>query len=659
MGAGLAAALVAAVAISPFAVQSASASTFVTATIRITSSTRPDPAPVDVAVDASTRQAFVASTFDGTVSVIDTEANRVTEVIPNGPTSIGAGPSGVALDPVHHQVFVSNYNSDTVSVIDTTTNEVTKVIPHDNATSIGSGPDGIGVDPDRHRAYVANVKAGTVSVIDTDTNTVKAVLPHDSAHGIGKFPLNVAVDTDLHRVFVTNLDDDTVSVIDALSDTVMTVIPHDSSTGIGKAPRRIAIDSVAHRAFVTNEGDSTVSVIDTSRNSVIAVIPHDSTNGIGDNPDGVAVDVIGHQAYIGTERLITAIDTLTLSVTRVIRKSDVDYGSGLQGIAMDADHRQAFVTGSNSNTIAVIDLDSTAPLVRRGGADRFEVSARNSAAEFAPDVPVAYIASGTAFADALSGSAAAGSRGAPVLLTASDSIPTVVGAELARLKPKRIIILGGTTSVSSSVQRALAGYAPTVDRLGGADRYAVAAAVSRDNFSPGIPVAYLASGTVFPDALSGSAVAANNGGPVLLTTKDAIPPATVDELARLRPNHIVILGGTNTVSAAVESQLKASMPTTRVGGADRFEVSANASASNFTGGVNVAYVASGQVFADALSGSPAAAANGAPVLLVAADAIPASVANELDRLNPVQIVVLGGPNSVSDGVYEQLRGFLR
>ncbi len=560
---------------------------------------------------------------------------------------------------MHHQVFVTNYNSDTVSVVETTTNDVTAVIPHDSATGIGSGPDGIGVDPDRHRAYVANVKAGTVSVIDTDTNSVTTVLPHDSAHGIGKFPLGVAVDSALHRAYVTNLDDGTVSVIDTSSDSVFAVIAHDSATGIGKAPRRLAVDSVAHRAFVTNEGDSTVSVIDTTRNFVIAVIPHDNVNGIGDGPDGVEVDVASHQVYVGTELTITAINTITLSVTRIIRKADVDYGSGLQGIAMDADHRQAFITGTTSNTISVIDLDSTAPLSRRGGADRFEVSARNSAAEFAPAVPVAYVASGTAFADALSGSAAAGSRGAPVLLTASDSIPTTIGAELARLKPKRIIILGGTTSVSNSVQRALAGYAPTVDRLGGADRYAVAAAVSRDNFTPGIPVAYLASGAVFPDALSGSAVAANNGGPMLLTTRDAIPQATVAELARLKPNRIVILGGTTTISAAVENQLRASVPTTRIGGADRFEVSANASASNFTGGVNIAYVASGQVFADALSGSPAAAANGAPVLLVAADSIPASVARELDRLNPVQIVVLGGPNTVSDNVYEQLRSYLR
>ena len=50
----------------------------------------------------------------GTVSVIDTAANKVTRTI-----DVGLHPSGMTLSPAGDRVYVTNANSDTVSVIDT------------------------------------------------------------------------------------------------------------------------------------------------------------------------------------------------------------------------------------------------------------------------------------------------------------------------------------------------------------------------------------------------------------------------------------------------------------------------------------------------------------------------------------------------------------
>ncbi len=72
---------------------------------------------------------------------------------------------------------------------------------------------------------------------------------------------------------------------------------------------------------------------------------------------------------------------------------------------------------------------------------------------------------------------------------------------------------------------------PEMQRLSGADRYATAAAVSAASFSPGVPVAYVATGANFPDALAAGAAAAERGGPVLLVTGSAIPASTAAELA--------------------------------------------------------------------------------------------------------------------------------
>ncbi len=313
------------------------------------------------------------------------------------------------------------------------------------------------------------------------------------------------------------------------------------------------------------------------------------------------------------------------------------------------------LSATSAPTAAVIAPDAT--VFRFGGADRYAVSAAVSASTFSPGVAVAYVASGAVFPDALSGSAAAGKLGGPVLLVSKDSIPSVIATELARLMPHKIVVLGGTNTVSDAVVTALQATAPTT-RIGGADRFAVSAAVSADAFSPNVPVAYVASGAVFPDALSGSAAAGKLGGPVLLVSKDSVPATVAAELHRLNPAKIVVLGGTATVSDAVKTQLQSIAPTSRIAGTDRYEVSAAVSAATFAPGVPYVYIASGAVFPDALSGSAAAIVKGGPVLLVTADSIPAAVAAELNRLNPAKIVVLGGPNTVSDALYATLQGYI-
>jgi putative cell wall-binding protein/Tol biopolymer transport system component len=314
--------------------------------------------------------------------------------------------------------------------------------------------------------------------------------------------------------------------------------------------------------------------------------------------------------------------------------------------------------GTPATTQVYLRDTTELPRVERiGGADRYEVSASVSHDTFGSGVPVAYVASGATFPDALAGSAAAGAQHAPVLLVTKNSIPTAVASELERLKPKRIIILGGTTTIDESVQVALAGFAPTVSRTAGADRFEVSVGISSSVFGQSgaaTPVAYVASGAVFPDALSGSAAAGNAGGPVLLVTKDDVPTLVAAELGRLRPAAIVMLGGTNTISDTVKDTLSKIAPTTRIAGADRFAVSAGISAATFPTGTRTVYVASGAVFPDALSGSAAAIRRAGPILLVTADSIPDLVKAELVRLKPTRIVVLGGAATVSDAVLREL-----
>ena len=305
----------------------------------------------------------------------------------------------------------------------------------------------------------------------------------------------------------------------------------------------------------------------------------------------------------------------------------------------------------------VVVPSEQAEVERIFGASRFATAALVAANTFRPEAETVYVATGAGFADALAGGAAAALGGAPVLLVERDAVPQDTVSALSRLAPRGIVVLGGSAAVSDTVVAAL-GELTTgeVTRLSGPNRYATAAAVSAATFPPGVP-ATLATGEGFADALAGGAAA--GGGPILLTRPGALPEETIAELRRLAPSSVRVLGGTGAVSQAVVDQVDALVegPVTRVSGPDRFATAAAVSGATFQPGVPVVYVATGAGFADALTGGPAAALQGGPILLVGGD-IPTSVDDELRRLQPQRIVILGGTQAVSQENATQLRGYL-
>jgi putative cell wall-binding protein len=215
-------------------------------------------------------------------------------------------------------------------------------------------------------------------------------------------------------------------------------------------------------------------------------------------------------------------------------------------------------TGAVSTGVQnALDAYTTGAVERWAGRDRFASSAVFSAKSFPVGVNVAYVASGMNFPDALSGAPIAGKTAGPILLTGTTSLPGSITTELRRLKPKKIVVLGGTGAVGSGVQSALDAYtAGAVERWAGSDRYASSAAFSAKSFQTGVAVAFVASGLNFPDALSGAPIAGKTPGPVLLTGTTSLPTSVANELNRLRPKKIVVLGGTGVVSPSVATQLK-------------------------------------------------------------------------------------------------------
>jgi putative cell wall-binding protein len=216
------------------------------------------------------------------------------------------------------------------------------------------------------------------------------------------------------------------------------------------------------------------------------------------------------------------------------------------------------------------------PEIRRlAGPDRYSTAVAVSQASFPSGAPAVVLTTGGNFPDALAGGPAAARLRGPVLLTGRDAVPPLVLAELARLRPQRVLLLGGTGAVSGAAADQLLAAGLPVERLAGAGRYETAALVSQTVFPVGVPVAYVATGADYPDALAGAAAAGAAGGPVLLVGRDTLPPATAAELARLKPSSLVVLGGPGAVSTAVERQLASYSPTVRrIAGADRYATAA-------------------------------------------------------------------------------------
>ncbi|WP_164990424.1 cell wall-binding repeat-containing protein [Agromyces albus] len=202
---------------------------------------------------------------------------------------------------------------------------------------------------------------------------------------------------------------------------------------------------------------------------------------------------------------------------------------------------------------------------------------------------------------------------------------------------------------------------PTVERISGADRYEAAVGISKAGFPDTAPVVYLVSGEKFPDALSAAPAAAMEGGPLLLTTSGGLPTAVRDEIDRLDPSRIVVVGGVNSVSEDVLSTLRTLTPTPtveRYAGADRYAASRNLVDAIFDEGVEVLYISTGANFPDALSASAAAGSKSSPVLLVPgfASTLDSATLALVDDLAPDAIRIAGGVNSVSPGIQSALAG---
>lgn len=414
--------------------------------------------------------------------------------------------------------------------------------------------------------------------------------------------------------------------------------------------------------------------------SVEADLPADSQYATGDRDfDGTADLYVlasdgGLRVMIGADPSFQAVGTIAATQMGLNPTGERFFVADLDGdghpdlLLVDADgdlrmRRGGFSTHDPgiwfvvaSEIISEIISDPPPPPTRVAGADRYETAVAASTSSHPDGADVVYVALGTNFPDAIAAGAAAAIENAPILLVQQTSLPTATRAELQRLDPSLVVVLGGTAAIAEAVVAELASSVPgaAVERRWGANRYATAVEMTRAVFVSGVHTVYVVSGENFADALVTVPAAVATGSPLLLTLSGSLPSEVRAEIERLDPSRIVIVGGTSAVSATVAQALQQIAPVERISASDRYGMSAAMSAWQYPGTVTTVYVAVGTQFPDALAAGPYTSTDPGPLLLVKTDVLPTAVAQELARLGPGRVVIMGGPAAVSDAVVDQI-----
>lgn len=299
---------------------------------------------------------------------------------------------------------------------------------------------------------------------------------------------------------------------------------------------------------------------------------------------------------------------------------------------------------------------------RLAGIDRYTTAIDVSQEVFTTSDDVV-LARGDVYADALAGNGVAGAVDAPILLTQSNSLDPRTAAEIERLGAGTVYIMGGTEAISQAVEDALAAD-HTVVRIEGVTR--IETAVDAAEFIAGTTggigetdtdqtTAILVNGYNFPDAVSASPAAYNLEIPVMLTTSNELSDATAAALQSAGIERVLIVGGTDAVSAAVEAEVDAmGITTDRYAGINRY-LTATDFATDFLmaelGWDGPEFdLATGEKFPDALTGGPHAGTIEAPILLTMtetlSDATEAFLTTNCAAFD--EQFVLGGTAAVSD-----------
>ena len=311
------------------------------------------------------------------------------------------------------------------------------------------------------------------------------------------------------------------------------------------------------------------------------------------------------------------------------------------------------------------------------GADRHDTARRVTQAE-CEDAQASYAGiivvacDGGRFPDALSAAGLSGLLGYPIVAVNGGSLSVYDRAALTSMKAHcssgalDILVVGGTSAVSSAVQTSLESYGNVSRPFAGADRYDTNRLIYEYGVMHGgwrSSRAFFASGANFPDALAIAPFLVWAKCPIALVDPAATALTGTQLEMAAGVDQVIALGGTACVSGEAFAAAKAvtySDADDRLGGDDRYATSAAIVEWELKQGMTLegAGIATGETFPDALASS-FLLGRGASVLMLVSPSgsnedMAVAVASAATKGSPEVMRVFGGTSAVPVSAYSQM-----
>ena len=194
-------------------------------------------------------------------------------------------------------------------------------------------------------------------------------------------------------------------------------------------------------------------------------------------------------------------------------------------------------------------------IIRLEGKDRYETNQKIVNYMNIPKGTSIVLATGDSFADALSISSIAAIKGFPILLNSKDNLLANVSNDITNIQPTTVYLIGDTGVLSTNIETQIKHLNSNtkIVRLGGLTRYDTSMKIL-EYFNLSTTTVTVATGLNFPDALSGSVLAARkNCGVLLVDNKDVTKQKEL--LNKQNITNIIVFGGDDVVSNTIANLL--------------------------------------------------------------------------------------------------------
>ena len=203
--------------------------------------------------------------------------------------------------------------------------------------------DYLTIDPSRHLLLSTHLGAGLLYAIDLRTN--KVVKTFEDLPGIE----GVEVAADVNKAYTSNWKEDKIGVIDLEQMKLIKKLPTESK------PDGIAYAQPFHKIYVSDERGKAEAVVDVTKDEVITTIHFASETG---NP---RYDPVSKRVYVNLQdkNVIAEIDPAT---DKQVAEYPVGKCKGNHGMALDSEHRLAFLSCEENDLMTVFRLDTHEPI---------------------------------------------------------------------------------------------------------------------------------------------------------------------------------------------------------------------------------------------------------------------------------------------------------